>query len=85
MKVSLMRHLIFNTQGTYRVISLVWLALFPRLFQALLMLVLDMMDDNDDIIMEGPGEMAHITTINTVTAPANDITDTIIDKLLPVA
>ena len=85
MKVSLIQYVIFNTQGAYHMISLVWLALFPRLFQALLTLVLDMMDDNDNIVMEGPGEMAHITTINTVTAPANDITDTVIDKLLPVA
>ena len=84
MKVSLIRYMIFNRQCTYHVISLVWLALFSRLFRALLMLVLDMMDDNDVIVMESPGEMAHITTINTVTAPVNDITDTLIDKLLPV-
>ena len=37
---------------------LVLLMLFPRLFQALLTLTLDMMDDNDsdDIVMESPKE-----------------------------
>ena len=44
--------MIFNIQCTYHMIMLVLLVLFLRLFQALLMLALDMMDDDDNIVME---------------------------------
>ena len=47
--------MIFNTQCTYHMILLVSLVSFPRLFQALLTLTLDITDD-DDIVMESPRE-----------------------------
>ena len=39
-------------------ILLVSLVLLPRLFKALLTLALDMVNDDDDIVMESPREMA---------------------------
>ena len=48
LNISSVYNMIFNMQCTYHVNLLVLFVLFPRLFQALLMLALDMMDDNDD-------------------------------------
>ena len=49
--------MIFNTQCNISHDLLVrMLVLFLRLFQALLTLTLDTMDDNDDIVMESPRE-----------------------------
>ena len=58
LNISSIWHRIFNTQCTYHVILLLLLVLFLRLFQALLMLALDMMDDDNDIVKENPREMA---------------------------
>ena len=69
LNISSVQQVIFNMQCTNHVILLESFVLFLRLFQALLMLALDMMDDDNDVVMESPREdfpsLIGIYSINT--------------------
>ena len=58
-------HDFFIMQSTYHVILLVLLVLFLRVFQVLLTLALDIMNDaNDDVVMESPKDFPYLNTIS---------------------